>query len=302
MRDDDMTPAPKLSIVVIFHNMQREARRTLYTLAPPYQTGVELADYEVIAIDSGSTAPLDVNLVEEAAPNARYVYHETDSVSPVGAVNRGAQLARGEYVAIIVDGARMASPGIVSTTLRALRMFDQPAVGGLAWHLGPDVQNRSMLDGYDQRREDELLTSVDWRANGYRLFEISTLAQSSSMGFLGGMPGELSWIALRADTFNALGGFENRFQSPGGGLVNQDFRNRLMGMPEVTPVVLLGEGVFHQFHGGVATNVPMERHPLNHFHAEYEKIVGEPFKPVPTANVVYHGTMPDAARRFIRRD
>ena len=34
---------------------------------------------------------------------------------------------------------------------------------------------------------------------------------------------------------------------------------------------------FHQFHGGVATNVPPDAHPWNGFAAEYAGIVGKPY-------------------------
>ena len=51
---------PKLSIVTIFHNMCREAERTLYTLSADYQEDVTIYDYEVIAIDNvGNTNTLE---------------------------------------------------------------------------------------------------------------------------------------------------------------------------------------------------------------------------------------------------
>lgn len=38
--------------------------------------------------------------------------------------------------------------------------------------------------------------------------------------------------------------------------------------------MLLGEGTFHQFHGGVASNAKLEDHPFEEFHNEYTKITG----------------------------
>ena len=61
----------QLSIVVIFHNMQREARRTLHGLSPAYQQGVDAAAYEIIAIDNGSSLPLDGDWVRSTGPNVR---------------------------------------------------------------------------------------------------------------------------------------------------------------------------------------------------------------------------------------
>ncbi len=41
--------------------------------------------------------------------------------------------------------------------------------------------------------------------------------------------------------------------------------------------MLLGEATFHQFHGGVATNVPIAEHPFKEMMKEYEVIKGERF-------------------------
>lgn len=49
----------KISIVVVFYNMRREARRTLYSMSAEYQKDVGETDYEVIAIDNNSEYPLD---------------------------------------------------------------------------------------------------------------------------------------------------------------------------------------------------------------------------------------------------
>ena len=43
-----------LTVVVVFHNMQREAARTLHSLARAYQEGIDDLDYEVIVVDNGS--------------------------------------------------------------------------------------------------------------------------------------------------------------------------------------------------------------------------------------------------------
>ena len=266
--------APHLSVIVIFHDMQREAERTLASLGTAYQTAVTADDYEVIAIDNGSSAPLASDRVAAMGLNFSYHYHETGAVSPVEAVNLGVDMARGAYVAIVVDGARMVTPGLIASTLAALRAFAKPFVCTLAWHLGPDVQNRSITQGYDQEAEDALLASVDWRNNGYRLFEISTLAQSSNMGFLGGLPHECSWLAMTRTQFSAMGGFDTRFTTPGGGLVNHDFLKRTAEDPDTRFVVLLGEGSFHQVHGGIATNCPPKALPIETFQAEYEAIYG----------------------------
>jgi glycosyltransferase involved in cell wall biosynthesis len=289
----------RLSVVVVFHDMRREAERTLYSLGSDYQEGVPGENYEVIAIDNGSKLPLDEAQVREFGSNFRYRYFQTDSASPAAAINFGVDIAEGEYVAVIVDGARMVTPGLVRESLRALEVFTEPFVCALGWHLGPGVQNETMLKGYDQSEEDRLLDSIQWRQSGYRLFEIAALAQSSSNGFLGGMPKECSWFAMTRSVFKGLGGYNEDFQAPGGGLVNHDFLGRVLTRSETSPVVLLGEGSFHQIHGGVATNVPYKAHPWEAFKAEYQQIHNKPFEHVTCDATYYMGTMHSSARRFI---
>ncbi len=289
----------RLSVVVVFHDMARESARTLYSLSPAHQRDVDPGSYEVIAVDNASATPLGRDFVGGFGPQFRLIRHETTSVSPVDAVNRGVAAARGDAVAIIVDGARMASPGLIANTLRALGLGPAPVVYALSWHLGPDVQNKTVPEGYDTATEDALLAESGWRENGYALFGISTLAQSSGGGFLGTVPVEFSWVALPRALFDGLGGFDPRFRSPGGGLVNHHFRDRAVAHPGVTLVGLLGEGVFHQVHGGVATNVPMRAHPIGDFRAEYRGITGGDYSPGPAPAPLYLGPLPEAARRFL---
>lgn len=289
----------KLSIVVIFYNMRREAQRTLYSLSKAYQRNVDGLDYEVIAIDNASEEPLDGDMVKAFGPNFQYHFYDTTSVSPVRAVNHGVALAQGEVVAVIVDGARMASPGLIAQSMAALPLAPETFACGLAWHIGPDIQPRSIQHGYNQRVEDQLLDAADWRRDGYRLFSISTIAPSSHKGFLGELPPEVSWFCISKLKFEELGGFNPAFQTPGGGLCNHEFRNRAATDPEITCVVILGEGVFHQAHGGAATGAMPKARPDRMFGKEYSRIVGKAFRPDPPVKTLYAGAVSDMARPFL---
>lgn len=280
-----------LSVIVAFHDMRREAPRTLHSLSPSYQRGVTADDYEVLAVDIGSEPALEDEVVRAAGPRARLL-RVPRGPSPAPALNAAVAESRGDAVMVCIDGARILSPGIVRLALAALRGFADPLVATVSWHLGPKVQHESMLEGYGQEAEDRLLDSVDWRRDGYALFTIASLAQSSRAGWLGPI-GESNCMALRRDAWRRLGGYDERFTTPGGGFVNPDFFNRacdLLG----PPVILLGEGTFHQFHGGVATNVPWSRHPAAAFDAEYRAIRGGPFVP-PSRESVYVGEVPPQA-------
>ena len=266
----------RLSIVAVFHEMRREAARTLETLCTPYQRGIDAADYEIVAVDNGSRAPLRREDIDAVSPAIRLLQEPPGDPSPCAAINRAVATARGEFVMVCIDGARMLSPGIVRHALAALETRRHPFVYTLGMHLGPKPQNASMLEGYDQAAEDALLETIPWREDGYRLFGISSLAHSSQGGFFGRLS-ESNCFALHRDDFLALGGMDERFTSPGGGLVNLDFFNRAHAIEGVSPVMLLGEASFHQFHGGVATNVPQAEHPWPRMAGEYRRIRGRDF-------------------------
>ena len=279
--------------------MEREARRTIASLLPPYQRDIELDDIEVIAIDNGSDKPLCNSYFSEFGDVVTHIRHDTESVSPVEALNIGSAKARGKYVSFIIDGARMASPGLLSASIRAARTYDEVLVTTLAWHLGPKPQKFSMFEGYNQKREDQLLEQIDWYNHGYNLFDIASLAPASSNGYSHGLPPECSYVALSHKALDRLGGYDPRFQTPGGGLVSVDFLRRAIELRDLQPVMLLGEGTFHQFHGGIATNAPPEKHPLKQFHAEYENIVGQRFAGFPPNEPVYFGQIRKEVRPYV---
>lgn len=267
---------PRLGIVVVFHDMQREAPRTIETLAAPYQRGVGCDDVEVIAVDNGSAVPLEGSIPPVDGLRLRWLRQPPGLVSPCAAINEAVASATARDVMVCIDGARMLSPGLVRRTLAVLEAREHPFVYTLGMHLGPKVQNESMLEGYDQDVEDRLLASCRWREDGYRLFQVASLAASSRDGFFGQLS-ESNCFAMRRTDFLSIGGMDERFTSPGGGLANLDFFNRAHALPDVSPVMLLGEATFHQYHGGVATNVPAADHPWDRMAAEYLRIRGQPY-------------------------
>jgi len=293
----DMPSSPLFSVVVVFHNMQREAPRTLYSLSSAYQIGSESIAYEVIAIDNGSSAPLDKKMVESFGPQFAYHYLPTKSKSPVDAINFGAGIAEGKYLCINIDGARILSPGIFDSIRKLVQIYESPFIYTLGLHLGPDLQNRSMLAGYDQGAEDQLLDDIDWQEDGYQLFEVSSLAGSSKDGYLGTIV-ESNCYCMPRDAFQRLGGLNKGFQSPGGGLVNLDIFQQACNTDGMMPVLLLGEGTFHQFHGGVATNVAPEVHPMEAFKEEYTSIYGKPLQEDHSIEPILFGKIHPASRKL----
>jgi glycosyltransferase involved in cell wall biosynthesis len=291
---------PKLSVVVAFYNMRREAERTLYSLTSNYQLGVNQDDYEVIILDSNSTKPLDHNWVESIQNNFVYRYVESRWPTPCEAMNVGIRMAKADAVVCLIDGARILSPGVLSKMIQVNNLYDNAFIQTIALHIGDKLQNESVEEGYNQEFEDELIATVDWQNNGYLLFNVSCLAASSRGGFLNPISESNCFCGPKLKLLQ-LDGFDEDFKSPGGGIVNHDILNRILEDESIQPVMLFGEGTFHQFHGGVATNVPRAIHPWKIFFEEYRELRGKAYAPI-VRQPIYFGCLHEYARRFVISD
>ena len=286
-----MASRPKLSVIVIGYKMARELPRTIHTLSPAMQRGIEADDYEILVVDNGSPNPPTQEDVAGWSSNARLVLVPDAGPSPVRAINLALNMARGALVGVCIDGARMASPGLLAAALEASRVHPNPAIGTLAFHLGPDVQMRSVATGYNQVVEDQLLDTTRWSEDSYDLFKISVFAGSSQQGWFV-VPAETNALFLTADQWRKLGGYDPGFVTSGGGLANLDMWSRACADPTARVIMLLGEATFHQVHGGVATNSPVSR--WQEFHDEYVTLRGHPYV-APTPEALFLGRPHPAA-------
>ena len=291
---------PRLSVIVVVYNMARELPRTLASLE--YQRGIGRDDYEIIVVDNGSREPLSEAGLRRTSPDVTYHYLENAPPSPARAINYGVSRASGDALAIMIDGACLLSPGVLAAGLAAWRVFPCPLVVTRYFYLGPGDQLDTVHEGYDQAAEDRLLESIDWPKDGYRLFEISsplTLGGPRTHWLAGWF--ESNCLLLPRLLFDAIGGCDERFDFPGGGYLNVDLLFRCCDLASVQPVQLLGEGVFHQVHGGITTNT--SRSFLEARDAEYLEqytALRGAWPDNHPQNFYFHGRLPmTAARRKI---
>lgn len=291
--------SPALSVVVVCYEMAAQVENTLRSLLPPYQRHIADEDYEIILVENGSTRPLDEG-VQQMAPNIRYVYIPPgeSNPNPAAALNRGVALARAPLLCLMIDGARLVTPEVLAWGLRLMALGNDTLVEVRGWHLGPKFQPESIAEGYDEKAERELLAGVRWQANGYRLFEIAAISAQTRLG-LSGKTAESNCLFMTREFFTRLGGMDERSRTAGGGLVNLDFFGRAVAAAG-TVFTLLGEGTFHQVHGGAATGLtsPDLREAIARWRAE-SKDLGHAISP--DYRFVLAGHLPPECARWLAR-
>src|SRR6516165_10313422 len=140
---------PKLSLVVVCYAMATQIKNTVYSLLPPYQRNISIDQYEIILMDNGSAKMLD-EPTQKISPNLTYVYLSPGeaSPSPAAAMNRGVALSRAPLLCLMIDGARLITPGVLSWRMRLLEIAPRAMVEVRGWHLGPKWQSESVAEGY----------------------------------------------------------------------------------------------------------------------------------------------------------
>ncbi len=243
---------PKLSVIVVVYNMPRQAMNTLRSLAVPYQQNVSNDDYEVIVVENKSKSILNNEDVLNLGKNFKYFLRDEPGVSPVPAVNFAFEQARGEYIGLSIDGARMVTPRVVEYALLAFELSKQAVVMVPGYHLGEQDQKFHIDSGHTEEKEIAKLKELNWQENGYRLFQFATWSSSNQRGYFQPMQ-ECSCVFAAAKSFDAIGRADPGFNLPGGGSINLHIYRSLGMLPDSKLFVLPGEGSFHQFHGGVTT-------------------------------------------------
>jgi glycosyltransferase involved in cell wall biosynthesis len=239
-------------LIVSAHDLRRELPRTVRSLSPPYQTGVDSTRLEIIVVDNGSSEPVQSDWFEGVTADLKILRFPAGNPSPCHALNVGVAASQGDFVVVLIDGARMASPGLLARASEAMRVANDVFVATMGFHIGPEPQQVSQSKGYNAAVEDRLLAGIGWPADGHRLFEICARGESYANGVLSNFPQTTAFMMHR-ESFDRIGGFHEGFAYRGGGLANFEFFERVLGDESIAPVVLIGEGTFHQVHDGNST-------------------------------------------------
>ncbi len=245
---------PKLSIIVVVYRMSRQAMNTLYSLSAQYQRNVCEADYEVLVMENLSDDSLHAESVTALGNNFRYFPRQETSVSPVYAINEGFHHAQAPFIGLIIDGARIVTPRIVEYALAVARTSANPLVAAPTFNLGPFLHYQNIDNQYDEETEKQLLAQTQWQKNGYRLFDICNLGEANPRHIFQPFM-ESNCYFTSKNNFAAIGYADTQFQYAGGGSLNLHMF-RSIGMLEQCKHywMMVGEGSFHQLHGGVTTS------------------------------------------------
>jgi cephalosporin hydroxylase len=288
-----------LTVVVCFYNMKREAERSLHALSRAYQQDMEKVDYEVIVVENGSSPEqhLGEEFVRRFGPEFRYLDMGDDArPSPIPALNRGIALGAGRNFALMIDGAHVLTPGVLRFGLTGLKTYEPAIVLTQQWYVGPGQQPSAVANGYTKEYEDQLFEEIAWPNDGYALFDIGHFI--GDRDWFDGM-WESNCMFVPRTTLRQVGCFDEGFTTPGGGYANLDLYERLGSDPKVNVTTILGEGSFHQVHGGTTTNqlvVDDRNTGLADYAQDYAEKRGRPFSG-PGRTIHYVGTMSSRAMR-----
>jgi hypothetical protein len=296
----DLT-GPLLAVVVICYKMDQQIEKTLLSLSLPYQRGVAVNEYEIHLVDNGSPQTLP-DAVWNISPNIRYHYVPPGEapVNPGTAINRAVANTRSPLLCVLIDGARMLTPGVLRWGMDLSASSTHALVDVRSWHLGHKSQNDSLIEGYSPDIERELLAGISWPSDGYRLFEIGFPSNPTRTPFQKCVF-ESNCLFISRHLFDQIGGFDERYTPPGGGLAGVDFFHRAVANSDLI-FTLLGEGTFHQTHGGAASGLNREQllAKLAIWREEYEKL-SRPWSDRHRYDAVLAGHVPKEARRWLDR-
>lgn len=242
-----------LSVIVIIYDMPRQALNTIYSLSCDYQKNISRNDYEIILVENRSDNMVDANKLIDMNANIRYFVNDKDTQSPAKAINMGLKEAAGSIVGLMIDGARLVTPRVLEYALMAAAANRSFLAAVPSYNLGEIQHQHNLSSNYSEEKEISLLEACQWKNNGYRLFDIGSIGDANQNGFMNPLLESNCFFSTK-ENFFLIGGANEEFSLPGGGSLNLHMFRQLGTLENTSYYILLSEGTFHQFHGGVTTS------------------------------------------------
>ena len=239
-------------LVITPYNMENYLTGTLFSLSKYYQN---LEDYEVLTINNGGEK-INENFFYKFGRNFKYKYIEKSDadVHPYIEINKTIEKTHHDKIVIICDGARICSKNILDDYIKILNKSEFDICTCPSYHLGFDLQRKSILSGYNSKFEDNILKRSRWWLEGSSIFDISVLGGSSDSNLYKKLQVESNCLGISKKFFLEIGGFSKNFKIPGGGQINIEFFQKLVSNKKTKINYFINHGTFHQLHGGMSTN------------------------------------------------
>jgi hypothetical protein len=290
-------PAIKFSFLIQSYRMKREVLNTLASLQPAYQDA-NRDIYEVVLVENPSTPSQTLTEADLAdfEFNLRFIAN-TENVPVTRSLNNGMKQCRGDYLIVCIDGARILSEGILKYCHQGTLLSERAIVAFHAFHLGRFPQQWSQSEGlYSKQDEIAFLKDIGFPKYPRSLFNNACWAGSSKRGYFSPMA-ESNCLMLPRSVAEAIGGFDERLDTPSGGIANLDLYRRALLEPDTRLFHVLGEGSFHQLHDGDTTTTPRK---FGHYIREYEEKTGQSWR-MAQKPFEFLGHMPNEALALTRQ-
>jgi len=260
----------KYSFIIQSFDMKTEVPNTLLSVSPEYQK-FNKEEYEVILIQNPSSNNLTEKELDFFTGNLIFIQNE-HNIPITKSINSAVKVANGENLIICIDGARILSPGILKYCSQAITLSHRAIVAFHGFHLGIFPQQKAISQKlYSKEDETNFLKEINFPNNPQALFFNASWAESSSNGYFHQMA-ESNCLMLPKTTYEKIGGFDERLNSLSGGLANLDLYNRVLEQRDHRLFFVLGEGSFHQYHGGDTTSNQQGK--FDKYRKEYKEKTG----------------------------
>ncbi|KZR77518.1 glycosyltransferase family A protein [Prochlorococcus marinus] len=261
----------ELSIIVGSYELTHQISNTVTSILSALSQTVVSAEI-IIADNSKSLKTIDSNIVNYINVNV-IDFSELDI--PIHAsMNLAVERACGDYLCLMIDGARLWSPNIIREVDQYLSLYTVVHVPN--YQLGTDYQMYGNHGAGSFKCEDKLLIDCGWPfLKTSQLIELSFLEPHAGIGptiF------ESNCLFLSRKMWDEVNGYDLQFQRKDGGFASADLLSRLIEN-NCELKVLADAGTFHQFHFGTTTSSPLQtRKALKEMTLEYFKIRAKPPK------------------------